>query len=53
MLFALAGIVLSIMAMTLKRCRYRDKYMYFGARLLVGSIIVLAITFALSYGLKH
>ena len=53
MLFALAGIVLSIMAMTLKRCRYRDKYMYFGMKLLVGSIIVLAITFALSYGLKH
>lgn len=53
MLFALAGIVLSIMATTLKRCRHRDKYMYFGARLLVGSIIVLAITLALSYGLKH
>ena len=53
MLFALAGIVLSIMAMTLKRCRHRDKYMYFGMKLIVGSIIVLAITLALSYGLKH
>lgn len=53
MLFALAGIVLSIMALTLKKCRHRNKYMYFGMRLLVGSIIVLAITLALSYGLKH
>lgn len=53
MLFALAGIVLSVLAMTLKKCRHRDRHMYFGMRLLVGSIIVLAITLALSYGLKH
>ena len=53
MLFAFAGIVLSIMAMTLKKCRHRDKYMYFGMRLIVGSIIVLGITLVLSYGLKH
>ena len=53
MLLSLTGIILSIMAMTLKKCKHRDRYMYFGMRLLVGSIIVLAITFALSYGLKH
>ena len=53
MLFALTGMILSIMAMALKKCRHRDRYMYFGMRLIVGSVIVLIITFALSYGLKH
>lgn len=52
-LLALAGIVLSIMAMVLKKCKHRDKYVYFGMRLLVGSIIVLIITFLLPYGLKQ
>lgn len=53
LLLALIGIVLSIMAMTLKKCKYRNQYWYFGARLLVGSIIVLLITLTLSWGLKH
>ena len=50
-LLSLLGIVFAILAMTLKKCKHRDRYWYFGARLIVGSIIELLITFALSYGL--
>jgi hypothetical protein len=34
------GLVLSILSLVLPNCKHRDRYMYFGARLLVGSVIV-------------
>lgn len=34
------GLVLSILSLMLPKCKHRDRYMYFGARLLVGSVIV-------------
>lgn len=34
------GLTLSILALLLPKCRHRNRFMYFGARVLVGSIIV-------------
>lgn len=44
------GLTLSILALTLPRCRHRDRFMYFGARVLVGSVIVALISLVL---LRH
>ena len=42
------GLTLSIMALVLTKCRHRDRFMYFGARVLVGAIIVALISLVLS-----
>ena len=42
------GLILSIIALLLPKCRRRDRFMYFGARVLVGAIIVALISFILS-----
>lgn len=42
------GLILSIMTLVLPKCRHRDRFMYFGARVLVGSIIVALISLILS-----
>lgn len=42
------GLILSIMTLVLPKCRHRDRFMYFGARVLVGSVIVALISFVLA-----
>ena len=41
------GLVLSILSLVLPKCKHRDRYMYFGARLLVGSVIVTLVSLVL------
>ena len=42
------GLTLSIIALVLPRFRHRDRFMYFGARVLVGSVIVALISLVLA-----
>lgn len=42
------GLFLSILSLILPKCRQRDRFMYFGARVLVGSIIVALISLVLA-----
>lgn len=42
------GLTLSIMALVLPKCRHRNRFMYFGARVLVGSVIVALISLVLA-----
>ena len=47
-ILAFFGLLLSMLTLLLPNCRYRNKFMYFGARVLVGSIIVLLVVIILN-----
>jgi hypothetical protein len=42
------GLTLSIFSLLLPKCRHRNRFMYFGARVLVGSVIVALISLVLA-----